>query len=227
MSHSAKHAGLQEHSVGELYPWSIKQVGDKYCQAFHAVNGEKLAIVPMITLSSSQAYLRCEELIRIRLESDKQESAGQYVDVHRELSELQLDSFEQELDELEQKRNDSYDTEAKLSVIVAVQDAWQRGEKLVEYSFLIPIETHTSYWVGLEKNLLQAYGGYTKQTGVSGGWKDANGKTVLDDSVRYSVACRCTNENQDKLLAIIADCKRVYKQDTIYLSLSSGTVRIV
>lgn len=40
MRHHNEHAGLQEHSVGSLYPWSIKRVGDKYQQPFHCITGE-------------------------------------------------------------------------------------------------------------------------------------------------------------------------------------------
>ena len=40
MRHSESHPGLQNHSVGEIYPWTIRGVGDSL-QGFHCVSGEQ------------------------------------------------------------------------------------------------------------------------------------------------------------------------------------------
>jgi hypothetical protein len=41
MRHHKEHVGLQEHSVGKIYPWSIVRIGDKGYQAWQVVSGEK------------------------------------------------------------------------------------------------------------------------------------------------------------------------------------------
>ena len=38
--HHASHPGLQEHSVGEIYPWTIRGVNNTL-QGFHCLTGEE------------------------------------------------------------------------------------------------------------------------------------------------------------------------------------------
>ena len=40
MRHSNQYAGLQEHSVGEIYPWTIRGKGNTL-QGFHCLTGEE------------------------------------------------------------------------------------------------------------------------------------------------------------------------------------------
>lgn len=41
MGHDTQHAGLQQHSVGETYPWTVRQVGNT-CQAFNCITGKAM-----------------------------------------------------------------------------------------------------------------------------------------------------------------------------------------
>ncbi len=41
MSHHTEHRGLQEHSVGPLYPWSVVRIGDRCEQPRQLVTGER------------------------------------------------------------------------------------------------------------------------------------------------------------------------------------------
>ena len=43
MPHSTQHHGLQQHSVGEIYPWTVRIIDGPSglrCQAFHCLTGE-------------------------------------------------------------------------------------------------------------------------------------------------------------------------------------------
>lgn len=56
MSHDITHGGLHKHSIGEIYPWSVVQVGDKYCQARNGITGERspeFKIPNMVGIDSS------------------------------------------------------------------------------------------------------------------------------------------------------------------------------
>lgn len=58
-------SGLQRHSVGEIYPWTIMIVGDN-CQAFHCITGEKGPMHPFTNFGDSfkAAHALAEEDVR-------------------------------------------------------------------------------------------------------------------------------------------------------------------
>ena len=40
-NHSNEHPGLQQHSIGEHYPWGIKRIGEKGYQPWNLITGEE------------------------------------------------------------------------------------------------------------------------------------------------------------------------------------------
>lgn len=101
-----------------------------------------------------------------------------------------------------------------------------------ESSFIAPIadnkgnETTTAQWVA-ESALLGAFGGYTKESGISGAWRDPQGRIHHDESVRYSVAADWTPEARDKLRAIVSGFAWRAEQESVYLRLDSGEVEFI
>jgi hypothetical protein len=86
MSHSNEHSGLQEHSVGDDYPWSIvvyKQPrGVGYCQAKNLITGEtrgRLWFGP-----NDRLFIEAHRLAEASIPRD----TGKYVEGMRELAEL-------------------------------------------------------------------------------------------------------------------------------------------
>ena len=69
-NHDNRHYALQRHSIGDIYPWSIKRIGDSYQQPFHCITGEH---GPPYTIEgdSTRAYRQAEAWVkhRIRMEN--------------------------------------------------------------------------------------------------------------------------------------------------------------
>lgn len=83
--HSKRHPGLQEHSVGELYPWSVMSRGTKAswrCIPFNGITGAEGPEFNVKALGFHVAYTGAEAWIR------RQSYRRPYVDVMQELSGL-------------------------------------------------------------------------------------------------------------------------------------------
>lgn len=61
MKHSQQHLGLQEHSVGEIYPWTIRGKGNTL-QGFHCITGEE---GPRFRYYDSTAYRQFKEAYQL------------------------------------------------------------------------------------------------------------------------------------------------------------------
>ena len=60
--HHATHSGLQQHSVGEIYPWTVRGKGDTL-QGFHCLTGEegpRFQYTPSVEGSFSNAHRLAE-----------------------------------------------------------------------------------------------------------------------------------------------------------------------
>lgn len=159
--HHKQHVGLQNHSVGPLYPWSVVRIGDRCEQPRQLVSGELGPEFPLGQEFGKSAYVWATDWIRERVSKAEvfdnygEESAGKYVDAQRELGEL----------------------------------AYSPSESLTEYTFLIPDSGNVAKFHALETELLEKFGGYTSQL-ASGVWLSSSGEAVSDDSIRYSVAIK-------------------------------------
>lgn len=74
--HNERHIGLQDHSIGDLYPWTIRARDNRtrgytILEPFHCITGKvgPGAVYGRVT-SHSEAYRWCEEWIRDQLEFD-------------------------------------------------------------------------------------------------------------------------------------------------------------
>ncbi len=245
MRHSKQHSGLQDHSVGELYPWSIVQVGDQFIQARHGVSGEQspefqIRHVVGIDrgLSIQHTYRQVELWVQDKLVNqdkldgmvkwyqDKASESGRSShDADKLANQACEDKHEKcvnamrELSELREKRDD-------------VVDEWKHGVKLAEFSFIVPRRNNAgeyfpiSEFDAIEHKLLAAFDGFTR-TDVYGKWIDDCGIATEDLSYQYSVAFKSTNANIDKLLQIVAYVKTRFDQEKIYISQDSSNVRLV
>ncbi len=217
MSHSKEHAGLQKHSVGELYPWSIKRIGDRYVVPFHCITGEEGRKFT-IDGDSRQAYRDAEQWVR---EYREWFFGKKYV---KTCSCTYNCTCAVDENAIAEKRND---TLQELSDCQPdVYDDWDNAKVLWEYSFLVPHEENSSHFTGLENKLLDSFGGFTKSK-CSGTWIDNSGEPIVDDSWRYNVAFDASVETLDKLVKIITWAKRVYNQECIYVVRSSISARLV
>jgi hypothetical protein len=66
--------GLQKHSVGEIYPWTIRGVGDT-CQAFNCIDGRtgtQHPYVPNVEGSHAAAYALAMEDVQDFIAADNQ-----------------------------------------------------------------------------------------------------------------------------------------------------------
>lgn len=103
---------------------------------------------------------------------------------------------------------------------------------MLESSFIAPLhdnngnEVTAATWVA-EAALLATFGGYTREDGITGAWRDGKGRVYHDESARYVVASDWTDESRAKLRAIVADFAWRAAQETVYLKLDSGAVEFV
>ena len=60
--HSEAFPGLQNHSVGEIYPWTITRVGDQFEQPLHCLTGRKGPEFLLGTTKNGQSAYKQAEL---------------------------------------------------------------------------------------------------------------------------------------------------------------------
>ena len=198
--HNDKHVGLQNHSVGDYYPWSIVRIGDKYWQPRQLVSGEH---GPKFSLSVN-AYRDAENWIvyRVRQDSDH----GKYVNTQRELSELSYSPGS--------PKSDNNENSNLVEYSFLLPSCNNSGETY-----------HTAQWQNLESKLVDQFGGYTRQAGFSGQWVNDNGVTLSDILVRYSVACELADYPALRKLVLQACVD--WGQACVYLVCSSEYVELV
>lgn len=219
MRHSKQHSGLQDHSVGELYPWSIVQIGDQFVQARHGITGEQGPEFTMESMDSRHAYKLAEHWVKDKLASSLAMAKHAESIVAFQANQACEPDAMQALVELRDKRDD-------------VVDEWKHGVKLAEYSFIVPRQDNsgnyfpTSEFDAIEHKLLAAFYGFSRLD-IYGEWVDDGGNKFDDISYQYSVAFKSTNANIDKLLQIVAYVKTRFDQEKIYISQDSSNVRLV
>lgn len=102
-----------------------------------------------------------------------------------------------------------------------------------EASFLAPLATNDGASTDqardrAEAALLDAFGGFTCETGISGAWRDpSNGRVYRDASVRYVVAAEWTRDLEAKLEAIASEFCGAAAQECVYLNHADGSVAFV
>jgi len=99
-----------------------------------------------------------------------------------------------------------------------------------EFTFLIPEREDTSRklhsaqkWHDLEKKLLAAFGGFTRQGIVGGSWADDDGNIIEDTSRKYSI-CGESTSCWALLAAILTQSKLDFDQQCIYVAETSLAV---
>ena len=200
--HNDEHVGLQDHSIGSDYPWTISAKhgtnGISY-YPWHTISGEHGPRFNVDDCQSTSAYKLAELWIRNRKIDDSQREPEPEPYVIDESDELSLDLID--------------------------------VEPLAEYTFLIPL-VRDSYrrehgqrandW--LASKLYKTFGGYTLAGTVRGTWKDSNGNELFDDSTVYRVAIE--PKLVYKLRRIIESCKIVFDQRTVYVARTSNDCTI-
>jgi len=215
--HHSKHIGLQNHSVGELYPWSVVRIGDRCEQPRQLVSGETGPEFPLLDFGDGvSAYQQAEKWIRERIASEQADSgsAGKYVDGMRELGEL------------------AYSPDGSIvDSVLANHYDWPAEPVFVEYRFLLPIEFANGQFVPasqfskLESKLVDTFGGYSKQAGIVGQWVDDSGLLFSDTSIQYSIGI------EPRLLGlletIVEQACTDWQQACVYLAKSSESVKFI
>jgi hypothetical protein len=77
----------------------------------------------------------------------------------------------------------------------------------------------------LRNKLCHVFGGFTAHEAV-GGWKDPNGRVVIEPVIRYVVGVEYDFDN-DTLVNIARDCRRMGNQDAVYVRSACGEVVLV
>lgn len=104
---------------------------------------------------------------------------------------------------------------------------------MLEASFIAPLHTNdgddtTTAQMVAEAGLLHTFGGFTRETGLTGAWRDPKtGATFHDESARYIVAADWTKEARDKLRAIAGRFAYMAAQEAVYLRTDSGAVEFI
>lgn len=173
MSHSALHHGLQAHSIGELYPWSIVVIDNAaenrgYCVARNLTTGKTLT---RREYDSSPAASEGEsfELAHALAESDARKAIA--------------------------AENRDRITPADVALLAELGVSSSPAAELSEYVITIPVVRDDNklahaieLWASWEKYLLDTFGGFTDCGRVDGAWRASNGEIIADTSRRYSVA---------------------------------------
>jgi len=208
-NHSSTHSGLQSHSVGEIYPYSIKRIGDSHEQVFHCLTGIEYGSHP---LSNPLAYEQAEQEAKALLAFDN------------------LHTSEHEVFHCEYGYREISKEQAKVNYAGDQVNESKQDCLLTEYSFLVPtLDNNKAFfachlWTQLERALVEEFKGYSVERGIHGVWVNNEGKQFDDSSRRYIVAI--PQEKEAYLLDIIDEVKRDFKQESIYLS-RSASVRLV
>jgi len=198
MSHHQKHHGLQQHSIGSEYPWTISQRGDTWF-AFHCISGQEIfraifVFDPTNETERKVAYRCVEKWIANKNKQHK---------------------LSCELEEGE----DRFVLESDLVEIDYTPPVF---EPMQEYSFLVPwcAQDITDK---LQSDLLFLFGGFTVTHCNFGKWLDDDGETVTDISSEYRVACH----NYEKLVSLIRKLRDDTNQDCIYLAKTATLVKFI
>jgi len=203
--HDSNHSGLQCHSIGSDYPWTISakhgSTGIRY-YPWNTVTGEHGPQFHVNDSQSASAYKLAELWIRQR-----------------------------KIDELRANETALVDKRANVERLATEHVESCSVESLVEYTFLVPVvrdsdrrehDQRANDW--LAHKLYRAFGGYSIGGRVTGTWKDSNGIELSDDSVVYRVAI--PRSDVFKLRRIVESCKIVFDQQTIYMAVTSEHVTI-
>ena len=226
--HHTQHAGLQDHSVGSYYPWTVSAkhtyAGIEY-YAWNTVSGEQGPQFPAWSnYHNDSGHSLAESWIEDRLARDQAETAK------RNLLE-RLDSIvEKELSEIIAIP----DTEHPTRFVLTPRNLTEPVESvsLSEYTFLVPVVRNTSKslhsdscWQWLYGKLSYLFHGYTLAGTVSGSWIDSEGLEVSEDSRVVRVAI--PDNRKPELLEVLETVKVYFDQETIYLAKTSPETSLV
>lgn len=75
-----------------------------------------------------------------------------------------------------------------------------------------------SAWRELERRLL-AFGGYSRESGVFGGWTDASGRLYNDTSRQYTVALESWLDLA-AWLAVVQWARTAFRQDALFIEVA-------
>jgi hypothetical protein len=79
---------------------------------------------------------------------------------------------------------------------------------------------------GVIKQILDNFGGYT-QTLVTGAWRNGDGETVNDDSLKYEIAMDTGPGDGKKLVSLAAQACRRARQVCVMIQLAGGVVHFI
>ena len=164
--HSAEHSSLQNHSVGEIYPYSIKRVGDSYYQPFHCITGEE---GPKYDLSNRLAHSLAENWALDQLNESKrlQERAKE------DAKKLAFASYGPENPTL-------------VEYTFLVPNTYNDTKEVI----------HHEFWYWLNSELAGLFGGFTLGSTVQGKWTNDTGDKIDDFSQTYLVAIQPAHKHK-------------------------------
>lgn len=97
---------------------------------------------------------------------------------------------------------------------------------LIDTFILVPIEyndgrkVEESKYDQLELMILEQIGGYTKETGLRGGWRDPqSGKVYRDEHVKYVIGIDSWAKVSD-IIGIAKWIKKEWEQESVYISIA-------
>jgi len=223
--HNDEHVGLQEHSIGSDYPWTISAKhgtnGISY-YPWHTISGEHGPRFHVDDCQSTSAYKLAELWIRNRKIDDSQRD-----EPIQPIHTWKDSTAERSISWNKQTEPEPYVFDESDELSLDLIDV----EPLAEYTFLIPLvrdsdrrehDKRANDW--LASKLYKTFGGYTLAGTVRGTWKDSNGNELYDDSTVYRVAIEPNLVY--KLRRIIESCKIVFDQQTVYVARTSNDCTI-
>jgi len=205
--HNAEHGGLQNHSIGSVYPWTISakhgSTGIRY-YGWNTISGEQGPCFSVDDCQSTSAHKLAELWIQARIADEQARST--------ERNAIQPIST---WDNPSAERSIAWN-------VPPVERNVPPVERLHEYTFLIPVKRDSDRkdheieaYTWLAERLFAEFGGYSLAGNVVGTWEDSHGERIDDISTVYRVAIK--RERFPVLRAIVDDCKARFDQQTVYL----------
>lgn len=248
--------GIKPHSVGSIYPYSIKRIGDAYYQAFHCITGQEGPLFPLggCREHRQMAHSRCVSWAKKALQYDitkanreRDIALGEtwpaiLADDRRKCQEIAERAKDKERYKVAADLHDMVESIGKHQeqIVLDRDDAIEsvepdpddidesaKDKALSEYSFILPLLSY--FGKDHSFTLLEK-----QLTSTFGGFTklDCSGQW-RDDSGDIMIegnvkySVAVSEATRDELFALIGACKVRYEQDCVYVSKTADSVWLV